>query len=391
MEGAYIASHKAFLKTEMSSALLKFALLPLALAFTLQASSQKLSGQWTGGFVTTGDLWGGKTEYVLELEVDGRNVEGFSYTYFVLSGKRHYVICRLKGEYDKGSKSLVVSEVEKVKSNTPPDFRDLFQTHSLTYLKQGDREVLQGKWKPYKPRESGQSGETTLERKALAKLKTVTPTPSIAQNKTSPGKPSSTPGGSSTKPLTQRPQEKPAEGATSKPKPEAAQKPVASSKVPAPALGTREKPEATAQAKPPEAGRNDVTVQAIPDASVSAPKSAPRIEQRSKKLLQLIEVDEPSFKVELYDNGQIDGDTVSLYFNNMLVVSRKRLSTTPITLEIKIDRDRKDNELVMYAENLGAIPPNTALMVVTVKDKRYELNITSTEETSGTVRFRLRE
>jgi type IV secretory pathway VirB9-like protein len=45
----------------------------------------------------------------------------------------------------------------------------------------------------------------------------------------------------------------------------------------------------------------------------------------------------------------------------------------------------------MYADNLGSIPPNTALMVVTVAGKRYEVNITSTEQTSGTVRFRLKE
>jgi hypothetical protein len=45
----------------------------------------------------------------------------------------------------------------------------------------------------------------------------------------------------------------------------------------------------------------------------------------------------------------------------------------------------------MYAENLGSIPPNTALMVVTVGDKRYEVNITSTEQTNGTVRFRLKD
>jgi type IV secretory pathway VirB9-like protein len=47
-----------------------------------------------------------------------------------------------------------------------------------------------------------------------------------------------------------------------------------------------------------------------------------------------------------------------------------------------------DNELIMYAENLGSIPPNTALMIVTVGDKRYEVNISSTEQTNGAVRFR---
>ena len=97
------------------------------------------------------------------------------------------------------------------------------------------------------------------------------------------------------------------------------------------------------------------------------------------------------FRVDLYDNGQVDGDTISVFYNGRMVVEKQRLSTTPITLELDIDPGRTDNDLVMYAENLGAIPPNTALMVVTVADKRYEVNITSTEQTSGTVRFRLKE
>jgi hypothetical protein len=372
----------------MPSRILASILIATGLLFGTQARSQNLSGQWTGGFLTTGDLWGGKTEYVLELEVNGRKVEGHSYTYFILSGKRHYVICRLEGEFDKGSKSITVSEVEKVKSNTPPGFRDLFQTHRLTYLKQGDREVLQGKWKPYKPRESDQAGETTLERKALAKLKPVTPTPSLSQAKPTPNKTTSPSQGGTSKAGTST--QKPSTPA-SQPQAKTVNPPIPPTGSQKTVTGTREKPDTPPQAKGGES-KKDVPSSAQNPASDSEPaKSPPRIEQRSKKLVQLIEVEEPSFKVELYDNGQIDGDTVSLYFNNRLMVSRKRLSTTPITLEINLDRDRKDNELVMFAENMGAIPPNTALMVVTVRDRRYELNITSTEEANGTVRFRLKE
>jgi hypothetical protein len=114
-----------------------------------------------------------------------------------------------------------------------------------------------------------------------------------------------------------------------------------------------------------------------------------RIDKRNKEIIKTIEVDSRSFRVDLYDNGQIDGDTISLYLNGKLMVSRQRLSTEPITLKITMTED--DNELIMYAENLGSIPPNTALMVVTVGDKRYEVNISSTEKTNGAVRFRYRE
>jgi hypothetical protein len=41
----------------------------------------------------------------------------------------------------------------------------------------------------------------------------------------------------------------------------------------------------------------------------------------------------------------------------------------------------------MYADNLGSIPPNTALMVITDGEKRYEVRISSDLKKSGTIRF----
>jgi type IV secretory pathway VirB9-like protein len=39
----------------------------------------------------------------------------------------------------------------------------------------------------------------------------------------------------------------------------------------------------------------------------------------------------------------------------------------------------------MVADNLGRIPPNTALMIVTTGGKRYELFIASTEQRNAKV------
>ncbi|MEJ7675812.1 MAG: hypothetical protein WKF59_24675 [Chitinophagaceae bacterium] len=68
-------------------------------------------------------------------------------------------------------------------------------------------------------------------------------------------------------------------------------------------------------------------------------------------------------------------------------MSHKRLTDKPITLTLNSDADRGINELVMYAENLGEIPPNTALMIVRDGDNRYEARITSDTEKNGTIRF----
>jgi type IV secretory pathway VirB9-like protein len=45
----------------------------------------------------------------------------------------------------------------------------------------------------------------------------------------------------------------------------------------------------------------------------------------------------------------------------------------------------------MVADNLGSIPPNTSLMIVTAKDKRYEVFISSTEQKNARVNIDLKE
>ena len=148
-------------------------LLFILIAFcSISTNGQQLSGQWTGNFVSRNEPADYSTNYVLELEIKGTTVEGFSYTYFYISGKRCYVICRLEGSYDKGSKSLEVTEVERVKSNTPPDFKDCLQTHILTYFKSGGIETLKGKWKSASLKDNCGEGISEFERKTLANINT---------------------------------------------------------------------------------------------------------------------------------------------------------------------------------------------------------------------------
>ena len=109
--------------------------------------------------------------------------------------------------------------------------------------------------------------------------------------------------------------------------------------------------------------------------------------RRNSELVKTIEIDNNSFTVDLYDNGEIDGDSVSLFFNSKLLLSHKRLSDKAIRLTLDVDNNQNINELIMYAENLGSIPPNTALMVINDGDNRYEVRISSDLQKSGVIRF----
>ncbi|MBK6634933.1 MAG: LamG domain-containing protein [Chitinophagaceae bacterium] len=115
------------------------------------------------------------------------------------------------------------------------------------------------------------------------------------------------------------------------------------------------------------------------------------LEKRKNELVKEITVDQDSISVTLYDNSIIDGDSITLIYNDKILATHLLLTEKPKTFYIKIAPGSSRNELVMYAENLGSIPPNTALMVIYDGNKRYELNISSSKTTNGVVSFKLRE
>jgi hypothetical protein len=112
------------------------------------------------------------------------------------------------------------------------------------------------------------------------------------------------------------------------------------------------------------------------------------LRSRENNLLQTLLITSEEVTVKLYDNGEIDDDTISVYLDKKLALSKKRLSTAAITINLKMDESNPDHELIMVAENLGRIPPNTSLMIVTAGDQRYEVRITSTEQKNAMVRFK---
>ena len=115
------------------------------------------------------------------------------------------------------------------------------------------------------------------------------------------------------------------------------------------------------------------------------------LEKRNNQLVKQIVVEHDSIGVTLYDNGDIDGDSVTLIYNNKIITTHQRLSDKPVSFMLKVEPGISRNELVMYAENLGSIPPNTALMIITDGKNRYEVNISSTKNSNGVVAFTLKE
>lgn len=115
------------------------------------------------------------------------------------------------------------------------------------------------------------------------------------------------------------------------------------------------------------------------------------LKTRENALARKIETEPGEIRIELYDNGEIDGDTVSIYHNNKLIRSHMRLSQKPITVNITIDPSQPHHEMIMVAENLGSIPPNTSMMIITTATNRYQVFISSTEQKNAKVVFDLKK
>jgi hypothetical protein len=116
-------------------------------------------------------------------------------------------------------------------------------------------------------------------------------------------------------------------------------------------------------------------------------KLPPSLTNRKAELVKEIKVDTGNIKIDFYDNGQIDGDTISVYVNSMPLVSNRMLKTQPVSVNIRVDQKKTVQEVIMVGENLGSIPPNTALMIITAGTKRYQLYLTSDEQKNAMVRF----
>jgi hypothetical protein len=183
--------------------------------------------------------------------------------------------------------------------------------------------------------------------------------------------------------------EKPISAKTAKPEEQEVTKPIVAKPMPTVqqpikkdtvVLIARQPASTTPKTVTPPAAKNPATI-ALPVLLV----------KRENPIIKTIKTTAGEMTIDLYDNGQIDGDTVTVYHNNQLMVSRAGLSQKPVSFHITIDAKEPHHELVMVANNLGSIPPNTSLMILRIKDKRYDVFISSSEQKNAKLVIDLEE
>ncbi|MEJ0104258.1 MAG: hypothetical protein WDO19_17595 [Bacteroidota bacterium] len=153
----------------------------------------------------------------------------------------------------------------------------------------------------------------------------------------------------------------------------------------------------------PEKKKEDIPVKkenpvAAPDIAVAKPKektdlpkstAAINVEKRRSETIQTVEFKSDSLLLSLYDNGEIDGDTVSVLINGEVVMPQQGLKASAIKKTIYITPAMKDSfNMVLYAENLGKYPPNTGLIIVHDGDDTYQVRFSADLQKNVEVLFK---
>jgi hypothetical protein len=366
----------------------------LACTLPIISFSQSLTGIWRGYFVSdNGD------NYKLEFQVKQNTaaaVSGVSYSYL---DTRFYGKATMTGSFTLTAGNFRIREIKTVEVRNMGYGNTCIMNYNLVYSKSGKEEFLEGtylgkpevkdKVNPYEWGECG-GGKVFLRKVTTSDfpLENFLRKPNNALTKNIPSKP-------------------PVSNPTAKTAtPAPINKPKSLAPVVKPKTGltvVKPKTQTTNTAKtiiPPRRNNIDIpkvkdslTVK-VPDIKNQAATVKPPVvladvlKTRTNELMKSLVVHDPDVTVKLYDNGEIDDDTISVFFDNKLVLSKKKLTASPLIVKLKMDEQDASHELVMVAENLGRIPPNTSLMIVEAGEQRFEVRITSNEQKNAMVRFR---
>lgn len=346
-------------------------------------NSGNITGIWKGYFVQN-TLGFYEDRYRFEVQLaqvanDALNGVTYSYKTTVFYGK-----AEVKGINTRKTNNIIINELKLVDLKIADQSSPCLMTCYLEYNKMGDLETLTGTYssRNVKDKSDCGSGKVYLEKTPTSDFYkedfVAKREEELKQSKRSVAK----------KPVTtkkvlakSRPTDQAVAGATA-PKKNGI-KPGAEGNV-------IDKTENKAIQKAPETvvvpkKETPATITPLPPAVKTMPK--PQVlKTRDNELVKTITTHAKEFKIDLYDNGEIDGDRISVYHNNELIVANKLLTDKPISFTIKADESIPVHEFVMVAENLGSIPPNTALMIVTAGEQRYELFITSSEQKNAVVK-----
>jgi hypothetical protein len=417
--------------------------------FPLLLTAQDLTGFWTG--TLTNDTTKLTQHYELALSEYRGKVTGYSYTTFIANDTFYYSIKRMKAT--KKDSVWIVEDDKMVLNNFPERAnKGVRQINTFRLNKNDSSWIMDGKWKTTQTKKY-YSISGTMEMKVeedpkkstliahLEELKIENPVvfyqPAIALKKNEPvfvrnepiQKPIKEPGKTeqlivkTTVPVVERQKtgiekqpEKKQEPVVVKTEPKKEEiiiapenKTVAISepvkKNPSPVITLpKEEPKKTIviAAKKVEPTVITPTAEVVKkkEEIISPAKTEPTksikalpdlVSTRKNETIQNIYFKTDSLVLALYDNGVVDGDTVSVFINGENIILKQKLKEAATKKTFYIPQGVDSLQLILYADNMGSIPPNTGLMVIRDGEDRYEVRFSADMQKNAAITFRRKQ
>jgi len=124
----------------------------------------------------------------------------------------------------------------------------------------------------------------------------------------------------------------------------------------------------------PENKKLPIKIDTVVKVQIPEIPPAAQIATRKIETIRTVDISNDSLVLSLFDNGVVDGDTVTVLVNGKVVWPKVALREQSVNKTIYLTPEMGDSiSVVMYAENLGTIAPNTGLLVVREGGKDHEI------------------
>lgn len=285
--------------------------------FILHGYAQPLTGIWSGKISRKGAGYGGVESLEMQVFQSGKQLKGYT---FAFKDTSRFVMYSMVGSRNKRTQSIGVRETGYAYYLLPPGFWPCEKAFTLKYYKVGKTQYLSGTWTGNGNDTSCFPGEELLV--VLQKIrKPEYPVEQFVQRK------------------------------------------------------FRDHILRHITKKDTIAAAEQVREEAAEPVIVAKNDSIPA--ERKLDIQEIVKLADTTATITLYDNAVIDDDTVSVFVDKKPVLLHQRISDKPLNFNINLTEPGKPIEIIMQAENLGSIPPNTAVMIIQTGRKRYEVRLSA--------------
>jgi hypothetical protein len=371
-----------------------------------------ITGLWKGTMYNDTTQLYYRYEIAISQNEKGK-LSGFSHTYFILDNKEYHGVKKIKIKRD-GDK-ITTTDVELIANNYPiKPPKGVHVSNTLTFEVKNGTMSLSGAFSTNRTREyAPATGFIKVERKTnfhesaliphLEELGLAKELSFVQEEKTTLAKAEIKPTPVTEQPVVKKPEpvakEKPAtEQPIVKTVPVVKEQPVTQKPIAKTTTPVKEQPVVKLTPVVKQQPTTEKIVKQPEPVAVKKPEekisasltanSAVDVQKRAIETIETLYFKTDSLVLTLYDNGEVDGDTVSVLMNGKLIMPRVGLSTNAVRKTIYITDVQDSIQIIMYAETLGSLPPNTGLLIVYDGTERHEIRFKGDMERSSAIMFR---